>query len=142
MTLVDVRAGLRALLLGDSQISTAVGATRIYPVLLPQGTVLDSIVYTRITGQGDMTNDGPSWLVRPRIQIDVWSQQMTAAVRLANLVKERLEGFRGTLAFGSNSPQDEILFRGIFFEGEIDSYDDTAKLYRMSRDYSVWHAEK
>lgn len=142
MTLVDVRAGLRALLLGDAQISTAVGATRIYPVVLPQGMKLDSIVYTRVSGQGDVTNDGPSWLVRSRVQVDAWSQQMSSAVRLANLVKERIEGFRGPYSYGSNSPPDEIIFRGVFLENELDSYDDAAGLYRMSRDYSVWFAER
>ena len=142
MTLADIRIGLRAYLLADSTISTRVGGNRIYPVKLPQGITADSIVYTKISGQGDHHMQGPSGLTRPRIQIDSWSQSMDAASSLADLVKERIDGFEGLMPWGENSPAEAIVVKGIFFESEREGWDEGAKLYRVSRDYLVWYAER
>ena len=142
MTLADVRHGLRAYLLGDSAISIVVGATRIYPIKLPQGQILPSIVYSRISGLGDHHMEGPSGLARPRIQIDCWAQSADAADNLARLVKDRIDGFRGAMPWGENSPEEAIQVQGIFFESEREDYDDAVKLYRSSKDYFVWYEER
>jgi hypothetical protein len=97
MTLADVRVGLRAYLLDDATISGLVGGSRIYPVRLPQGQTLTSIVYTRISGLGDHHMQGPSGLSRPRIQIDCWSQSADTADLLARMVKARIDGFQGSI---------------------------------------------
>jgi hypothetical protein len=141
MTIADLRVGLRAYLLDDAAIAAIVG-TRIYPIVLPQGQVQTSIVYTRISGFGDNHMLGPSGLSRPRIQIDCWSQSADTAAQLANLVKERVDGFRGSWLWGEDSPAEAIVVQGVFFEGERENYDDAAGLYRVSRDYFIWHAER
>lgn len=142
MTLVDSRRGLRNYLLEDASISARVAGMRVYPLKMPQGMLLESIVYTRVSAQGDYHNGGPSGLARIRMQIDCWAPSLDAAASLADLVKERIEGFRGTMPYGSGSPSDELTVRGIFFDSEREDYDDTAKLYRVSRDYFVWFAER
>lgn len=149
MTLQDVRVGLRAYLLGETAIAARIdsGAAaslryRLFPVKLPQGETRDSIVYSRISGLGDHHMQGPSGLARPRIQIDCWAQSLDAAVSLANLVKERLDGFKGSMLWGDNSPAEAIVVQGIFFDSEREDYDDTAKLYRVSADYFIWFAER
>lgn len=142
MTLADIRVGLRAYLLGESAISTAVGGDRIFPVVLKQGEKRASIVYSRISGLGDHHMQGASGLARPRIQIDCWAPKADDAVSLANLVKERIDGFRGSMLWGDNSPAEAIVVQGIFFESEREDYDDAAKLYRVSRDYFVWYEER
>lgn len=140
MTLADVRVGLRAYLLADAAIAAIVG-TRIHPVKLPQGQTQPSIVYSRVSGLGDNHMHGPSGLSRPRIQIDCWAQSVDTAASLANLVKERIDGFRGSMLWGENSPEEAIVIQGIFFESEREDYDSESALYRMSRDYLCWYEE-
>jgi hypothetical protein len=141
MTIADVRSALRAYLLGSGAISSAVGGERIFPIRLPQGVVQPSIVYTRISGEGDYHNQGSSGLMRPRVQIDCWAQTADVATSLANLVKVRIDGYRGGWPYGSDSPQAEIQVHGVFHEGEREQYDDAMKLYGISRDYFIWHKE-
>jgi Protein of unknown function (DUF3168) len=141
MALADIRVGLRAYLLDDAAIAAIVG-TRVYPIVLPQGQVQTSIVYTRISGFGDNHMLGPSGLSRPRIQIDCWSQSIDTAAQLANLVKERIDGFLGTWLWGEDSPEEAIVVQGVFYENEREDYDDVSKLYRVSRDFFVWVSEK
>lgn len=142
MTLADVRLGLRAYLLGDSAISTAVGGVRIYPIKLPQGQILASIVYSRISGLGDHHMQGASGLSRPRIQIDCWAPTADAADSLGRLVKERIDGFRGAMLWGENSPEEAIQVQGIFLDSERDEFDADVNLYRSSKDFFIWFEER
>lgn len=142
MTLADPRVGLRAYLLDDATISAAVGGVRIYPIKLPQGQTLASIVYSRISGQGDHHMEGASGLNRTRMQIDCWAPTADAADLLARQVKERIDGYRGSMLWGEDSPAEAIVVQGIFFDSEREDYDDVAKLYRSSKDYLIWYEER
>jgi len=146
MTLADIRVGLRAYLLDDAAIAALItpasGPARIYPITLLQGQTQPSIVYTRISGQGDHHMQGASGLARPRIQIDCWSQSADTATTLANLVKERIDGYRGSILWGEDSPEEAIVVQGIFFDSEREDWDQESGLYRVSRDYLVWHEER
>lgn len=140
MTIIDPRPGLRAFLLADTAIMNAVGQ-RIHPVIMPQGNDKDCIVYAAVSGQGDHYMLGASRIGRPRYQIDAWSKRADTATAIAGLVKNRLDGFRGVMPYGSNSPQDEVDVLGVFFEAEREFYDSDSNLYRVSRDYLFWHRE-
>ena len=136
----DIRTALRGFLLADSAVNAACGG-RIFPSRLPQGEVRPSLVYTRISGQGDNKMDGATGLSRPRVQIDAWSQSADLASVLANAVKDRLDGYKGDMS-PANSPADPMFVQGIFYESERDGYDNDAQLYFMSRDYFVWTEER
>lgn len=142
MTLADIRVGLRALLLGDAAISAAVGSARIYPIKLPQGQKLASIVYSRISGYNDHYMDEPSGVNRARVQIDCWAPTTDAADLLARQVKNQIDGYRGSILWGENSPADAIIVQGIFFDSEREDWDDDAQMYRSSKDYIVWFIER
>lgn len=142
MTLADPRVGLRAYLLDDATISAAVGGLRIYPIKLPQGQENASIVYSRISGQGDHHMEGASGLNRTRMQIDCWATTAGAADLLARQVKERIDGYRGSMLWGEDSPAEAIVVQGIFFDSEREDYDDVAKMYRSSKDYLIWYEER
>ena len=137
MALKDIRPALSAFLLGDSAISTAVG-TRVYPQFLPQNTQSDSIVYQKVSDVGDHTLEGPTGLARPRMQIDAWSRTNNGANALALLIKERLDGYQGTMGAGG----DQVTVQGVFFESARDLYDDSAKLHRVSADYFIAYDER
>lgn len=133
MTLADIRVGLRAHLLSDAAI-TAIVVDRVFPLKMPQGVTQASIVYARISGQGDHTMQGASDLARPRIQIASWAPSADVADALARLVKARIDGFRGQMG--------GVAVQGVFFDSEGDQYDDTTKLYGVRHDYFVWFEER
>lgn len=102
MTIKDIRLGLREFLHDDAGIAAIVGATlataRIWPLVMKQNNEQACIVYTRISGQGDHHMQGAG-IPRHRYQIDAWSQDADEATSLANLIKERLDGFRGAMLY-------------------------------------------
>lgn len=138
----DIRPALRAFLLADGDVSSAVGASRIYPGTLPQGVTLPSIVQNLITEGSDYHMQGDSGLMQARIQVDSWALTQDLAVSLAALVYDRLSGHRGTIAFGSNSPQETIVVQGVFHDQGRDDYDATAKLHSRRRDFLFWYAAR
>ena len=133
----DIRTALRTHLLSDAQIAAAVVA-RVYPVVLPQGQKLASIVYTRISGLTDYKMEGPSGYARSRMQIGCWAPTLDAASSLANLVKDALSGFAGPM--GTTTPA--VVVQGIFCEDEREQWDDIAEMYGVSRDYFIHHEER
>lgn len=141
MSIKDIRPALRAVLLGDVDVSSVVG-TRIYPAQIPQGVTDPSIVYSIITEDTDYHMNGPSGLKTDRIQIDCWAQESDQAVSLANDVEDVLSGFSGTVSFGSSSPQDSIVIHAVFHDIGDDIYDSVAKLYSKQRDYFFWYYDR
>lgn len=150
MTLQDLRVGLRAYLLDDATIAAAVdsGASaspryRIFSVKLPQGETRASIVYSRISGQGDHHMEGASGLNRQRVQIDCWASTMDAADLLARQVKERIDGYRGSMLWGEDSPAEAIVVQGIFFDSEREDWETgPPDRFRSSKDYLIWFEER
>lgn len=136
----DLRPGLFVFLRDDVAIGplvTATGVARIYPVRLPQGIKLTSIVYTRVSGQGDYVMTGPSGYARPRYQINSWAPTIDAAAALSNLIKDLLDGFTGTIGTGANA----VFVQGAFVADEREDYDDTVQMFRSSRDFFIHHGE-
>lgn len=150
MTLQDPRVGLRAYLLDDATIAALVdsGATaspryRLFPLRMPEGEYRTSIVYSRISGQGDHHMEGASGLNRTRVQIDCWAQTADAADLLARLVKERIDGYRGSMLWGEDSPAEAIVVQGIFYESEREDWEKgPPDRFRSSKDYLVWYEER
>lgn len=138
-----IRKGLFAYLMDNPEISAMVAGEHIYPIRIPQGVVKDSITYQRISGFGDVHMQGPSGLSRPRIQIDCWSSSADRASSMADLVKLHLDGYRGVMPIGEESPPaDGVTVQGVFYENERDLYDDSVGMYSLSRDYVFWFVEK
>lgn len=132
----DIRPALREFLLGDAGIA-AVVAARVYPIVLPQGVKLASVVYTRISGPGDYKMQGPTGWAHPRIQIAAWAPTADAAVSLANLVKDKLDGYRGVMGSGANA----VTVQGVFQSDEREMYDDIVQMYGVMRDSFIHYEE-
>jgi hypothetical protein len=140
--LADIRPALRAYLLADNAISQAVGGVRIYPTVLPQGIKAPSIVYNVISEITDHVTTGASGLVMVRMQLDAYATTPDAADELARAVKLRIDGFSGPMPYGSNSPPDAVEVQGIFAETARSGYQPEPELYRSSRDFLIWFAER
>ncbi len=137
----DIRPGLFAFLAADASIAAAVtegGVSRIFPIMLPPGVKKASIVYTKVSGEGDYTMARPSGYARPRYQIDAWAPTVPAAASLANFIKDALDGFFGVMGSGVNS----VAVQGVFCAGEREDYDGAVEMFRVSRDYFIHHGER
>ena len=127
-----IGANLRTFLLADSGIAAAV-ESRVYPIRLPQAPGMPAVTYFKVSGLRHYGTAGPEGLSRPRIQIDCWARTYAAALSVAELVRQRLEGYSG--AMGSATIQ------GVFFENEQEFFEAEPELYRVSRDYMVFFEE-
>lgn len=139
--IIDPRPGVRELLVSDSGVNTLAG-TRVYPLKAKQGETRPQIVYQRTTAIAEHTLSGPASLGTTRFQIDAWAQDIDTANALANAAKFRLDGYSGTVAYGTDSPQAEVTFYGIFFDREFEDFDNEAKMYRVSRSYLFHYRER
>lgn len=137
MTIADIRPALRAFLLADPAIKDLVGE-RIFPTLLPQGQPTPAIVIRSISGEGDYHMQGPSGLVRPRLQVDGWGRDPDKAAAVSNAVHARLDGYAGPMTFGAET----IDVQGAFCRNELEDYDGESKLYRKARDYQIAYGER
>lgn len=141
MTIKNVRKAIFDLLKDDSAVSSIVG-TRVYPIILPQGETSPSVVYHIISEDTDYNMDGPSGLVQTRMQLDAVALTQTGAFDLADVVKNVLSGFSGSVSVGTSSPPEEIVIRGVFHINGRDIYDSIAKLYLSQRDYMIWYMDQ
>lgn len=142
MTIKNLQPALRTFLLSDGAISTAVGTSRIYPIKIAQGVKDPSVVYNIVSEQTDQHMLGASGLVSVRYQIDAWALTNDLAQNLANLVKNKIDGFRGRWAYGTNSPRDYIAVQGVFSQNSRTNYDDVLMLIGVSRDYIISYSER
>ena len=134
----DLRPALRAFLLADTGVAAVVGV-RVFPSVMPQGVTAPSLVYHRISAFGDHHMQGASGYAVARWQLTAWSERLDDAEALANLVKYRLDGYRGTMGTGLAA----VKVQGAFFESENPPTHDTArKLYGVGRDYLIHFAER
>lgn len=132
----DIRKALRAYLLADTGIAALV-SDRVYFIKMKQGNVDPCIVFSRISGAGIYHHGGPSGLSMPRYQLDSWSKTGDGATALANLIKDRISGYRGVMGSGGAA----VTVQGVFMADEREDYDDVVQMSRMSRDYFIDHEE-
>lgn len=132
MPVHDIGQALRALLLADSAVATAVGNIRIFPTVLPQNETRASLVYNRISEVVGLHMKGADWLTSTRIQLDAWAPSRDAAMALANHALLVLHGYRGSIG----SPAVPIQQIELQAAGG-DQFDSSSKLYGVGRDYMV-----
>jgi hypothetical protein len=141
MALKDIRPALRSFLVADATIAALVktgSTTRIYPGKMPQGQTLTSIVYSEISGQGDQHSQGASGLARVRMQLTAWATTADAAHALYLAIKERIDGYRGTM--GSGAPLVNV--QGVFLDSWRDIEDTEANLIGKAADYFINYEER
>jgi hypothetical protein len=141
MALKDIRPALRAFLVADATIAGLVktgSVTRIYPGKMPQGQTLTSIVYNEISGQGDQHSQGASGLARVRMQLTAWATTADASHALYLAIKERIDGYRGTMGSGATL----VNVQGVFLDSWRDIEDTEANLIGKAADYFINYEER
>lgn len=132
---MTIEEAIQAHLLATPNVAALVGV-RVYPVKMPQRPTYPAVVYNRISGPREHSQDGSSGLAHPRFQLDCFAATYAGAKDLASKVRLALDGFRGSM--GGVSGVD---VNAVFIEDDRDDYDDDIHVYWVSLDAVVWHNE-
>jgi len=118
-----IESSIRSILVGDTAVKAI--TTRCYPVTIPQSPTYPLILYTRISGVRDHHFQGPSGIVRTRMQIEAWAETYSGAKTLAAAIRGALDGYTGT-AIGS-----------CLLDNERDIYEPELNVYRVVYDFQI-----
>jgi len=99
----------------DSTISSLV-STRVYPEAAPQAATLPYVVYSRVSTIRYPHITGPSGVVAARMQFDVIAATYAAAKPIADAIRLRFDGYRGTMGTSPNT----TVVRNVTLENEMD----------------------
>lgn len=116
---------------------------RVYIMRAPQGATAPFIVFQRTGSERWRSINGPSGIAQADIQIDVYAETLYAAKDLAATIEAAIDGYRGTVYYGNNSPQDSVVICGISLQNDIDLFDQTDEpfLFRNSMSYLVTYEQ-
>ncbi len=84
-----------SVLLADEDVAELIG-TNVHPATTTQTLTRPNVVYQRIGTERVFTRDGPTNKSVAYVQVGCWADTYTAAKQLANVVREALNGYRGT----------------------------------------------
>lgn len=104
---------------------SALVASRIYPLVIPQGASLPALVYQRISGVPANHAGRVPTLESARVQINCYAQRYGQVKDLRDAVIAALE-------------QPSAYFQCTRL-AERDLYDDEDRTYALALDFSFWH---
>jgi hypothetical protein len=115
---------------GGSPFARADGASGVFPVQLPEASVLPACVYTVLHGQSVNSVQGTNRLEFKRLQVDCYGRHYGDAKNMMKVVMDCLLSYRGPLSDGT-------FMAGALKVAEIDAFEDAPFLYRGVVDFSV-----
>lgn len=123
---VDFEIVLLRTLREDAGLSALVGS-KVFALVIPQGTKLPCITFQRIGGMPANTLSGHSGLEEIDLQIDVWARDYDEAKAIAKAVR---------FAMPPSGPQ----FGAHLIEDQ-DLYEDGTNYFRVNMEFKVWFLE-
>lgn len=103
----------------------------------PQGASLPAITLQRVSGARDYAMEGPTGLVRSRMQVDCWGSTYASALGAARAVRDLLSGVRTAIG--------DIQLQGAFIDSERHDFEKDGNaaegFHRVSMDFIIWHSE-
>ena len=135
---MSTRSDLKTYLESKSTI-TAVVSTRIFGVKRPQKIrTLPAITFERMNGGHDHTLSAAAGSAIPRFRIRCWAATYVAADALAEILRNVMQGYRGTM--GSTTVQSVIL------DDEFDEYEESEDgsdqgVFGIAHDYLIRYVE-
>ena len=121
MALLTVDKALRSLLMADATVADLVSG-RIYPGRAPKGAAFPLVVYEEVAGTGHANLSGAATLEERAVQLAIYATDHNARVAVSKAAKDRLHGYKGAVAIGS----DSVTFDGIFYEDGKDAHLEVA----------------
>jgi hypothetical protein len=108
---------------------TALVDTRIFPMIMPQGTVKPALTYQRISSIRESCMVADDGIVRARFQITAWGETFKTVRSIIEQVRQALQ------RWNTSGIQDTYII------GEYDLYDEGAYLYGAAIDAQVVYEE-
>jgi len=129
-----IEAAIFSRLTNDAAVSALI-SSRVYPLILPQNSILPAVTYTRVSGERVRSLSGPSGLALPRFQIDSWAESFSVVKDLAGKIRKSLDGFRGNVS--------GVEIKGMSIESDSDLFEtiNGKDFYRVRADYFISHVE-
>ena len=131
---------LRGYLLADATVAGLVVA-RVFPVVIPQGTLFPAVAYQETVALRFTSLDGPTGLAQWRMSFAAFAETYQAVKDVGDAVRKRFDG-KKNFVFGSTT------FGAIKLEGEIDGFEQEAGseasspgLHRVVQDYLITFTE-
>lgn len=113
---------------------TALAATRLYPVLLPDDSPLPASTYQRISTTALYTLNDRVNVTKCRMQFDTWAKTYLDAKNLMKAINDVLDSYSGTLSDGTH------IF-GIQLYSCSDRFESAAHIYGVTADYVIQYAD-
>lgn len=123
---VDFEIVLLRTLREDAGLSVLVGS-KVFALVIPQGTKLPCITFQRIGGMPANTLSGHSGLEEIDLQIDVWARDYDEAKAIAKAVRAAM-------------PPSGPRFSAHLIEDQ-DLYEDGTNYFRVNMEFKVWFLE-
>ncbi len=119
-------------------------AGQVYFLRAPQSATGPFIIIQRTDSSRFRHINGPSGIAQAYIQIDCYASTYTEAKALAATVETILDGYRGLVYYGSESPQQVVSVEGISLQTDHDSLDqtDAPVLYRNLSAFLVTYKQR
>lgn len=107
--------------------------TRIFPVVIPQGTALPAAAFQQISGSRIHAQGSGSNLTHPRYQITIKATTKAAVKAAADAIRQAVDGYYGTVS--------TVRIDAVLIDHESEGYNLNDRTYEVRQDYMVWHAE-
>ena len=130
---MTLEADIRAYTLADPAVAGVIGQ-RMHVRRLPQGGQLPALVYGRISTRREHDLQGPDGAPRARMQLVCWAASPADAYRLADAVRRRLDGFRGSMGAGDVG--------AVQCGGERDIEDPDGRRFGVALDFVIFFYEQ
>lgn len=119
--------------LTNASAITNVVSTRIYPIELPQNVVYPAVTYQRVSTVRNNALDIPLGVTTIRLQTDCYGISLSTAQQIADLIREELNGFNGTV--------QTIKIYSIFADDERHFFEENLEQKRVMVDYLITFSE-
>lgn len=116
----------------------------VYALRAPDGAQGPFIIYQRTDSERWRSINGPSGIAQAWIMIDCYAEKYFTAKQMGTDIEAILDGYRGTVLYGDNSPQDSVVICGISLQNDEDLLDQTDEpvLFRHSASYLVTYKQE
>lgn len=117
---------------------------RVYAIRAPQNVAAPYVVFHRTSSQRWREINAATGMAQATIQIDVYAREYYEAKEMALEIEDMLDGWRGTVAYGTDSPRPSVRIAGISTESDDDELDQNREpfLYRSLTTYLVTYQQE
>ena len=133
---------LYAHLAGTVNVSSHV-ATRIYPLVAPQGASLPFLTFQEISNLGVHAMSKDPKIRHPRYQVSIFANNYSSARAVAKEVKTALQDYQSDISGLLGDGTSGVDVQRVFFENEIDLHaidpETAGGTYHIAQDYICWH---